>query len=280
MIEVNSSYCLYPRVSHGLRPKFVGGMQDPYYPRFSCVTNHAASHADAENSFLALLSGPPSLLQCEFHELSDSKPCTSSANFLAAGGNFVVDSVGSGTFLTTTKGLLTEKFSNHKMQIKGDAFPAITSRAMIGLSSGVNYVFPDSQRADTSVQPSVPCIEKAREPISSKSQCCGTTPASNLNICSSDIQAMPNVALEGSSSKTATPFMSGCPRVFCVGKSECLNHVFSYWLRDSMFFINPDTCFFIVHLKKAAVFFSAIQGFLVLFAHAIVTTCLSLNFVR
>ncbi|KAF7817278.1 Histone-lysine N-methyltransferase TRX1 [Senna tora] len=221
-MEVNSSHCLYPQVAHGLRSKFDGGMQDPDYLRFPYTINHASGHADAENSFLALLSGPPSLLQCELQELSDPKSGTSSGNYSTASRNFVVDSVGTGTILTSSKGLMTEKLTNHKMQTKVDSFPAITSREMVGLSSGINNVFPDIQRADAYIQPALPVSENAREPHCSTRQRCGAIPLSNLNICSSYIQDMPNMALEESFSKMATPFMSGCPRVFCMGKSGYL----------------------------------------------------------
>jgi len=62
---------------------------------------------------------------------------------------------------------------------------------------------------------------KARESFSSSGQCQGTSPACSLNVCCSDIQTTPIVALQQSSSKYATPFMSGCPCVFYMGKSEC-----------------------------------------------------------
>lgn len=237
---MNAGHCLYPGVAHGLRSKFVGGMQDPVYPTFLYSTNHGSGHGDAGNSFLDLLYGPPSLLHhdTDFQELSDRKLCTLSGNCTAASGNFVVDSRESGSFQRSSGGPITENLNNHNLQSWTD------SRAMVGLSSCSHSVFHDIHSTNTAAQPTFADDEKAREPSSSRGQCCGTSPASSPKVFCLDIQTTPNMALEQCPSRQAIPFMSGCPRVFCMGKCECYRHIFSYWLRDILSTYIDDSHFY------------------------------------
>lgn len=153
------------------------------------------------------------MVTCDFQELSDSKLCTSSGNCISASGNSVVDSTESGR-------LITENFINHTLQNLAGTFPEISSRAMAGLSSGNNFVFHGGQSSNAASWHTFPGGEKARECFSSRGQCCGTSPAYSVNVCCSNMQSASKMALERCSSKSATPLMSGCPRVFCMGKSE------------------------------------------------------------
>lgn len=216
---MTASYCLYPQVAHDLRSKF-GGKQCPVYPGFYHSTTHGSVQADTGNSFLALLHGPPSLLQHDFQDLSDRKLCISSGDCSAAIGKSVVGSIESGTCQTSGVGLITENLINFKLQSWANTSPEILSRAMVGLSDNSNIVFHDIQSSHTATQPTVPGGEKATESFSSPGQC-HTGPAYSLNVCCSNIQTTPNMASERCSSKYATPFISGCPRVFCMGQSEC-----------------------------------------------------------
>lgn len=188
-------------------------MQGSVYPGILHSTSPGSGHANTGNSFLALLYGPPSWLHCDFQELSDSKLCTSSGNCISASGNSVVDSTESGR-------LITENFINHTLQNLAGTFPEISSRAMAGLSSGNNFVFHGGQSSNAASWHTFPGGEKARECFSSRGQCCGTSPAYSVNVCCSNMQSASKMALERCSSKSATPLMSGCPRVFCMGKSE------------------------------------------------------------
>ncbi|XP_020235631.1 uncharacterized protein LOC109815338 isoform X3 [Cajanus cajan] len=215
--EMNASYCLYPQVAHGLRSKFVEGKQGPVYPSFPHSTTHGSGEDDSGNSFLALLYSPPSLLQYDFQDLSDRKLCISSGDCTAAIGNSVVPSIERGTFRTSGLGLITENLINHNLQSCVNTYSGLSSRGMVGLNNSSNFVFHDIQSSNTATQPTVPGDEKSRESFSSPGQCLGTTPASSLNVCCSDMQTTPNMALELSSKSTS--FMSGCPRVFCMGKS-------------------------------------------------------------
>ncbi|KAJ1407786.1 Jas TPL-binding domain [Sesbania bispinosa] len=192
-------------------------MQGPVHPNFLHSTNHGSGHADAGNSFLALLYGPPSLLQCDFQELSDRKICTSSSNCTPASGNSV-DSIESGAFITSGGRLITENLINHNLQGCAYTLADISSRAMVGLNSGGNFVLNDIWSSNTDSQHTFPGGDKARESFASRGQCHVTSLASNLNVCCSNIQTTSKMALEQCSPKNATSFVSGCPRVFCMGK--------------------------------------------------------------
>ena len=117
-MEMSTGRCLYPRVAHGLGSKLAGVMQEHSYPGLLHPNSHGSSRADSGNSFLALLSGSPSLLQCDFNELSDPKPCSFSGNLPAASGNLFVDSIGNGVLVTSSGGLTTENVSNHNLETR------------------------------------------------------------------------------------------------------------------------------------------------------------------
>jgi len=224
---MNASY-FYPQVALGLRSKFVGGNQGPVYPSFPLSTTLGSGQADAGNSYLALLYGTPSLLQYDFQNLSERMLGISSGDSTDAIGNYFVSSIESGTFRTSGVGLITENLINCNLQSWVNNFPEISSRAMVGLNNCSNFFFHNIRGSNTATQHTVPGGEKAREPFSFPGQCRGTCPAFGLNVCCSDIQTTPNIALEWCSSKYATSFMNGCPRVFCMGKSECYKHIVSY----------------------------------------------------
>lgn len=108
---------------------------------------------------------------------------------------------------------------NHNLQSFLETFPGIYSGAVVGMSGGSN----------TASLPTFPGGERARESFSSRGQFCVTSPASGLNFWSSNMQSTSKSAFECFSAKYATPSVSGCPRVFCMGKSEWEKFIFSLW---------------------------------------------------
>jgi len=77
--------------------------------------------------------------------------------------------------------------------------------------------------------PTFPGGERERESFSSRGKLCVTSPAAGLNFCSSNMQSTSKSTFEWFSAKYATPDVSGCPRVFCMGKSEWEKFIFSLW---------------------------------------------------
>jgi len=195
-------------------------MQGPIYPSFPLSTTHGSGQTDAGNSFLTLLYGSPSSLRYDFQNMSECKLGMSSGDNTDAIGNSVVGSIESGTFRTSVVGLITENLVNCNLQSWVNNFPEISSRAMVGLNNSSNFVFHNIWASNTATQHTVPGDTKAAESFSFPGQCRGTCTAFGLNGRCSDIHTTPNDALEWSSSKYSTPYMSGCPRVFCMGKSE------------------------------------------------------------
>ncbi|CAJ1972051.1 unnamed protein product [Sphenostylis stenocarpa] len=216
--DMNAS-CLYPQVALGLRSKFDGWKQGPLYPSFPLSTTHGSGQADPGNSFPTLLYGPPSLFQYDSQNLSERKLCISSGDSTVAIGNSIFGSIEGGTFRTSSVGLITESLINRNLQSWVNNFPEISSRAMVGLNHSSNSVFNNIQSSNIATQHTVPGGEKARESFSFPGQWRGTGPASSLNVRCSNIQTTRNIVLERCSSNYATPFISGCPRVFCMGKS-------------------------------------------------------------
>ncbi|KAK7383483.1 hypothetical protein VNO78_29162 [Psophocarpus tetragonolobus] len=213
--DMNASYGL-PQVAHALRSKFVGGNHGLVNPSFPHSTTHGPCQSDTGNSLQSLLYDPPSSLQYNFQDLFDRKLCISSGDCTAAIGNSVVSSIESGTFPTSSVGLVTESLINCNLQNWATTFPEISSSAIVGLNNISNFVFHDTQSSNTATKPTVASGDKARE---SEGHRQGANTACSLNVCCSDIQTTPNIALEQSSSKYTTPSMSGFPRVFCMGKS-------------------------------------------------------------
>ncbi|XP_017430072.1 uncharacterized protein LOC108337982 isoform X4 [Vigna angularis] len=216
--EMDANY-LYPQLAHGLRSKFVGGKQGPVYPSFPLSTTSGSGQTDAGNPFMGLPYGSPSSLRYDFQNMSERKLGMSSGDSTDAIGNSVVGSIESGTFRTSGVGLITENLINCNLQSWVNNFPEISSRAMVGLSNSSNFVFHNIWGSNTATQHTVPGGTKAAESFSFPGQYRGTYPAFGLNICCSDIHTTPNIASEWGSPKYATPYMSGCPRVFCMGKS-------------------------------------------------------------
>ncbi|XP_014504418.1 uncharacterized protein LOC106764634 isoform X4 [Vigna radiata var. radiata] len=189
--EMDASY-LYPQLAHGLRSQFVGGKQGPVYPSFPLSTTPGSGQTDAGNSFMVLPYGSPSSLRYDFQNMSERKLGMSSGDSTDAIGNPVVGSIESGTFRTSGVGLITENLINCNLQSWVNNFPEISSRAMVGLNNSSNFVFHNIWGSNTATQHTVPGGTKAAESFSFP---------------------------EWGSPKYATPYMSGCPRVFCMGKS-------------------------------------------------------------
>ncbi|KAK7311225.1 hypothetical protein RJT34_09228 [Clitoria ternatea] len=222
LAEITANHYLLPQVAHGLRSEFAGGKLGHVYPSFLHSTTNASGHADTENSFLALLHGPPSLLQGDLQELTDRQLGSSSGGCTPAIGNSVVDSIESEAFLSSSPGVMTENLINHHLQSQAYTSAEVSFPATVSLSGGGDFIFHHVQSSNTATQPMIAGGEKPRESFFSSGQYRGTSPTSSLSVCCADIQTAPNMDFEQLTSKYATPSMNGCPRVFCMGRSGYL----------------------------------------------------------
>ncbi|XP_042989287.1 uncharacterized protein LOC122316660 isoform X3 [Carya illinoinensis] len=216
-----SGYYSYPHAEPDLRSMVLGRMEDSVFSNSLSFSIHKTGRADLGNSFLALLSGPPSLLQCDFQEFSHPKSSSSSGKLPSNVSSFSMNAVGSDIPLISNR-LLSENLSNQNLRNGADFGPVFSSRAVVN-SNGSNSVLHDLQGLDLTkavVSHIIPCNEKVKDP-SLNGECHVTNPADTWKLSSGNVQSSQNVPLEvnSSSSKQPSAFMSGCPRVFCLDKS-------------------------------------------------------------
>ncbi|PQQ03797.1 uncharacterized protein Pyn_15710 [Prunus yedoensis var. nudiflora] len=174
-METNTGYYSYPHGSQDLRPTMIGRLQDPLLASKLYSGSHRSEHANSGNSFLALLSGSPSVFQCDFQELSNPKPISTSCKILPDSNNFIVNGIGS-AIPVTSSGVLSENLSGQNLQ-SGAAFcTKVSSRSVPSSSCASNSVLHDLQSSDLAKR------------------------------------VTRNMVL---GSEKASSFMNGCPRVFC-----------------------------------------------------------------
>lgn len=221
---MNTGYYSYPHAEPDLRSMVLGRMEDSVFSNSVSFSIHKTGRADLGNSFLALLSGPPSLLQCDFQEFSHPKSSSSSGKLPSNVSSFSVNAVGSDIPLISSR-LLSENLSNQNLRNGADFGPVFSSRAVVNSNSS-NSVLHDLQGSELTkavVSHIIPCNEKVKDP-SLNGECHVTNPADTRKLSSGNAQSSQNVPLEANSSSSKQPsaFMSGCPRVFCLDKSECI----------------------------------------------------------
>ncbi|XP_059459428.1 uncharacterized protein LOC132188988 isoform X4 [Corylus avellana] len=186
--QMNTGFHSYPHVGSDLRSMMLGRMEDPFCSNSLNFSIHRSGCADLGNSFLALLSGPPSLLQCDFQELSYPK----------ASGS-------------------CENLGNQNPRNGADFCPVVSSRAVLSSNCSGNSVLHDLQGSDLAkavISHIVPGSEKVKGPYLSG----GWHSTSAVKPNSMNVQSSQKMPLEANSSisKQSSTFMSGCPRVFCL----------------------------------------------------------------
>jgi hypothetical protein len=182
-----------------------------------------------------------------------------------------------------SNGLLSENLSNQNPRNGADFCPVVSSRAVLSSNCCGNSVLHDIQGSDlakAAISHVVPGSEKVKGPYLSGGWH-STSPVNTGKLNSTNVPSSQKMPFEANSSisKQSSTFMSGCPRVFCLDTSECmLMSVICLVFHNVCYYILISYCLFL--FEKLGICFSAIRDFLVLFACAIASTCLSLNFVR
>lgn len=194
-------------------------VHDPMRPNDSNLFSHKSSHSELANSFLDLPSGPPSLLQCDFQELSSRKVFNASRY-----GNI-------NDFASETPRaygtLLLENQSKQNTENGGNC-SAVPSRLELSCSSSGVSVLPSNFHAsNVNIQTSdlaevvnrhmVPGTEKVTDFATLKGDT-GSAKAGNPH--SKNIQMSMKISEESNSSISdqSSTILSGCPRVFCSSK--------------------------------------------------------------
>ncbi|KAE8056326.1 hypothetical protein FH972_013108 [Carpinus fangiana] len=217
--QMNTGYYSYPHVGSDLRSTVLGRMEDPFCSNSLNFSIHRPGCADLGNSFLALLSGPPSLLQCDFQELSYPKASGSCGKLPSNGTSVTANAFGNDIPLISN-GLLSENLSNQNPRNGADFCPVVPSRAVLSSNCCGNSVLHDIQGSDlakAAISHVVPGSEKVKGPYLSggwhSTSPVNTGKLNSMNVPSS--QKMP-FEVNSSISKQSSTFMSGCPRVFCL----------------------------------------------------------------
>ncbi|XP_044471547.1 uncharacterized protein LOC123200432 isoform X5 [Mangifera indica] len=225
-METVSSHCFYPPIAQGLRSTGNGRVLDSRYPNVQSISSRRLGNAELGNSFLALLSGPPSLLQCDPQEFPNPNAFSSSCGKLPINGGGVLNStIGSGVPPITT-GLLSAHQINRNMQNGSNICSA--SRAVVNSNYSSKSVVRDvlqtekldlqgSDLANAVIHQLGPRNERAKEFCSVKGK---WKSASSVNIGKlfPISQKGPQEALSSVSSQSSI-CTSGCPRVICLGAS-------------------------------------------------------------
>ncbi|XP_040973161.1 uncharacterized protein [Gossypium hirsutum] len=196
-------------------------VQDPMRPNNSNLFSHKSSQSELANSFLALLSGPPSLLQCDFQELSSRKVFNASRY-----GN--INDFASETPLAYGT-LLSENWSKQNTENGGNCSAVPSRLELSSSSSGVSVLPCNFHASNVNIQTSdlaevvnhhmVPSTEKVMDFATLKGDCYGTGSAKAGNPHSKNIRMSMKIPeeLNSSISDQSSTILSGCPRVFCLG---------------------------------------------------------------
>ncbi|GAV60562.1 SET domain-containing protein/PHD_2 domain-containing protein/zf-HC5HC2H_2 domain-containing protein [Cephalotus follicularis] len=229
-MEMNSGRHLYPHVVQNCRP-IHGQIEELVLPGIPNLSTDRLVHTEMGNSFLALLSGSPSLLQCDFQELLNSKSFSASSKLPTDGSVVAVSTVGSGVQLTSN-GLLSETLSNQNTQNGAKLTPVFTSRTLVtphcpsfsithhDLQS-VNLSLQSLEVAKAVLHQTVSSNENVKNLSSLKGEWCSATPGNVGKLQIKNVQITENNSVEVNSSgfSRSSASMSGCPRVFCLGTS-------------------------------------------------------------
>ena len=244
-MEKNTSYSSYPYDPRDLRRTILGTMHGPMSPNYQNLSSQKSSYASVGNSFLALLSGPPSVLQCDFKEFPSSKLMNDS-------NSVVVNAIGGGTMLTFN-GLPPVYPSEQNLQLGADSHTSVSTRGASGSSCKGNSVLPGlpgTELETAFIHHIVPGSEKAKSSFSLNAELHNAAPSNAGKVSITKVQVS---SVEENSSHSPS-FLSNCPRVFCLGTGECFN--------SFRIFINQNLhCF---HMLISSIFMIHIGGYLLI----------------
>lgn len=226
---LNAGYHFYSHVGQEPSSSARGIMQEPTFPRTSNLSFHNSGHAELGSSFLSLLSGPPSLLQCDLPQLSNQKPFFTSNIVPVNTNNIMIRTAGCDVSRAPT-GLLSQIIDGKNLKTGVDLPQNVSSRAVTrekcvsaaslhDVLEAANLNRQNSEVAKAVTHHTVSGNDKMKELSSLR----GGWPASPSP---SHVRKMHNTHIQSSPSSSiplqSPPFTSSCPRVFCLGASEYL----------------------------------------------------------
>ncbi|CAK9146456.1 unnamed protein product [Ilex paraguariensis] len=203
-------------------------IQEPIIPWHS----NNLSHTELGSSFLSLLSGPPSLLQCDLQDLSNPKSFSTSSKVPVNSSSVIVSAAGSGVSVAPN-GLLSQNLYNRNLKAGIDLCPVVSSRAaatgscrsasgMHDVLQAANLDVQKSELAKAGFRLNVLASEKAKGySFPNGALFTSSSPANVEKHHGNNVQESQNVPSKYNSSgfHQSSSLTSGCPRVFCLGAS-------------------------------------------------------------
>lgn len=234
-MEINAGR-YFPTIAHEQRSAALGMIQEPIFPNTMNLGSYRSGHVELGNSFLALLSGPPSLLQCDLQQSANPKPISTSNKLPVYSSSVMVSTAGSGVPHALT-GSLSENLGYQKPRNSMGLCPFVSSTTAVNTNCSSTSVLHDApQAANLNLQSSglaeavihhtIPANEKVRDlsplnggwPVNAGSANFGKLYGTRIHAS----QQRPSEASSSYCNHQA-PSTNGCPRVFCLDTSECMN---------------------------------------------------------
>lgn len=233
-MEINTGR-YFPTIVHEQRSAALGMIQEPLFSNTLNFGSYRTSNAELGNSFLALLSGPSSLLQCDLAQFPNPKTVSTSNKLPVYSSCDMVSNAGSGVPYART-GSLSENLCYQKPRNGMDLCPIVSSTTAVSTNSSSIALLHDalkaenlnvqsSDLAETLIHHIVPGNEKVWDFSSLKGGWPVNTGSANFGkLHGTDVRASQKRPSEGSVSlcNHQATLTSGCPRVFCLGTSECI----------------------------------------------------------
>ncbi|GMP94389.1 hypothetical protein CsSME_00043857 [Camellia sinensis var. sinensis] len=226
----NAGHYFYPHVTQEPSPAARAILQEATVPKTSNLCSSNSGHADLGNSFLSLLSAPPSLMQCDLQQYSNPKPLASSSKVPVSGNSFTFGTAGSGVSLVPA-GIFSQNLNIQNPKTGAHFGAVVSSRAVENANYGSGYSLLDvlqaanlNHQSSESAKPVI-CRSDGRNErdfsIPSGGWFSSTSPANAGKLHGNSTQASQNTLLETNSSVScrSSTLTSGCPRVFCLSAS-------------------------------------------------------------
>lgn len=225
-VEMNPDTHFYSYFAQDSRSTVHGRMQDPLVPGTLNSSTYGSGHSDLGSSFLALLSGPSSLLQCDYQDLSNLKESHTSSRVSINSSSVPVNAFVTGIQLMSC-GILPENLSNGNLRNGANVCPPVlpqevgrsgdTDDSVLQSSQAANLNFQSLDLSQGVIQQLVHGNEKTRN-FSLKGELFGTSTATSEKFHGTNTQALPI----SSAPEQLSNLMGGCPRVFCLNTSGYL----------------------------------------------------------
>ncbi|XP_022756318.1 uncharacterized protein LOC111304066 isoform X3 [Durio zibethinus] len=234
-MEMNSGQYFHQYATQDSSSALHERRHDSLPPNYSNLNSHKSNHSEMENSFLALLSGLPSLLQCDFRELSSQK--VSNAARSVNINDFESE------IPRTSGALLSENLSNKNTQNEANCSFVPYRLVSSSSSSSVSVLHGSLHASNINLQTlglakvvnhhMLPSIEKVKDFATLKGDCCGTSSGKAGIPYRKDIQLSLKIPEESNSSisNQSLPILSRCPHMFCLGTAilpiihVCITHL-------------------------------------------------------